>query len=185
MLKLIASTFLVLGLFTHQIANAKPAAPASPVWLDVPFAASQFNITGAGQSSPSTVSFASTSSAEKIWYYNDNITPQSPLSIKGVVETQFNLVADSLNLVGNGETNSFTSLASFDYLAVHFGRGELLFHWSAPQTSFSISGLPRGFSNYRTYSSPTVSAVPEAQTYSMMLFGLGLMAFIARRRRNN
>ena len=182
MLKLIVSTFLVFGLFTHQIANAKPAAPVAPVWVDVPFAASQFNITGAGQLSPSTVSFTSASSPEKIWYYNDNITQQNPLSIKGVVETQFNLVAGSLDLVGNGESSSFSSVASFDYLAVHFGRGELLFHWITPQTSFSISGLPRDFSNYRTYSS--VSAVPEAETYSMMLLGLGLMGFIARRRKS-
>lgn len=172
----------MFGLFTHQIANAKPAAPVIPVWVDVPFAVNHFNITGVGQSSPTTVSFTSASSPEKIWYYNDNITPQSPLSIKGVVETQFSLAAGSLKSIGDGETSSFSSVASFDYLAVHFGRGELLFHWAAPQTSFSISGLPRGFSNYRTYSS--VSAVPEPETYSMMLLGLGLMGFVARRRKS-
>ncbi len=183
MLKLFVSTFLVFGLFSHQIANAKPAAPVSPLWVDVPFASSQFSIIGAGQSMPSTVSFTSTSSADKIWYYNDNITPQDPLSIKGVVETQYNLVGGSLDLVGNGESASFSSAASFDYLAVHFGRGELLFHWLAPQTSFSISGLPRGFSNYRTYSS-SVSAVPEPETYGMMLVGLSLIGFAARRRKS-
>jgi hypothetical protein len=183
MLKLFVSTFLVFGLFSHQMANAKPAAPVSPLWIDVPFASSQFSITGAGQSTPSTVTFSSTSSADQIWYYNDNITPQDPLSIKGVVETQFNLVAGSLDLVGNGESASFSNVASFDYLAVHFGRGELLFHWLAPQTSFSISGLPRGFSNYRTYSS-NVSAVPEPETYGMMLVGLSLMGFAVRRRKS-
>ncbi len=101
-----------------------------------------------------------------------------------MVENQFNLVAGSLDLVGNGESaSSFSSVASFDYLAVHFGRGELLFNWPAPQTSFSISGLPRDFSNYRTYSS-NVSAVPEPETYAMMLVGLSLIGFAARRRKS-
>ena len=172
---------MAIGLFTNQIANAKPAPQVSPSWVSVSFAANKFNIIGAGQSSPATVSFSSASSPQSIWYYNDNITSQSPLNIKGVVENQFKLAAGSLKSKGDGEVSSFSKVASFGYLAVHFGRGELLFHWTKPLTSFSISGLPRGFSNYRTYSG--VSPVPEAETYTMMLLGLGLIGLTVRRRK--
>ena len=51
------------------------------------------------------------------------------------------------------------------------------FHWTAPHTTFSISGLPRGLSNYRAY-----APVPEPETYAMFLAGLGMMGAVARRR---
>ena len=178
MFKLILSTVFLLGLFTNQIANAKPAPQVSPSWITVSSLANKFNILGSGQSLASTVSFSSVSSPKNIWYYNDNIISQSPLSIKGVVEKQFKLVAGSLKSKGDGEVSSFSKVASFDYLAVHFGRGELLFHWTKTLTSFSISGLPRAFSNYRTYSG--VSPVPEVETYIMMLLGLGFIGWRVR-----
>ncbi|MNT52211.1 PEP-CTERM motif protein [compost metagenome] len=67
---------------------------------------------------------------------------------------------------------------------MHYGRGELLFHWDTPlaaNTVFSLSNLPRGLSNFRAFNS--VSAVPEPTTYGMLLLGLGLVGFAARRRR--
>lgn len=45
----------------------------------------------------------------------------------------------------------------------------------------------QGLSNSKSgwYEMEEISPVPEVETYSMMLMGLGLMGFVARRRRNN
>ena len=56
-----------------------------------------------------------------------------------------------------------------------------MFHWAAPVaagTTFTVAGLPKDLSNYRAF----ISAVPEPETYALMLSGLGLVAFAARRR---
>lgn len=145
----------------------------------------------------SSISY-SPSPAVQVKYYNDNITPQSPANIRSVVNTQFGL--SGLSAVGaavsycdhptsdctagtsagfSGGVNSYTSAAAYDYLAIHFGKGELLFHWAAPVaagTTFTIAGLPKGLSNYRAFISP----VPEPETYAMLLAGLGLLGFLAR-----
>ena len=142
------------------------------------------------------------SPAVQVKYYNDNITPQSPANIRSVVNAQFGL--SGLNAVGaavsacdnpasgctagtsgsgSGGVNSYTSAAAYDYLAIHFGKGELLFHWAAPVaagTTFTIAGLPKDLSNYRAFISP----VPEPETYAMLLAGLGMLGWLARRRQS-
>jgi hypothetical protein len=176
--------------------SAFAAPPPPPVWTDVG-PASGFVIDG------NTITYTP-SPALEVKYYNDNIANQSAANIMAVINTQFGLTGlNALAAVvsqcdnptsactnGSGAlastpySNSFTSNGSYDYLAVHFGRGELLFHWSAPLaagTTFSIGGLPRGLSNYRAYLSPT-APVPEPGTYAMLLGGLGLLGMISRRR---
>lgn len=44
-------------------------------------------------------------------------------------------------------------------------------------TSFNMTGTSR--SNYRAYAAP----VPEPETYAMLIAGLGLVGFMARRRK--
>lgn len=46
-----------------------------------------------------------------------------------------------------------------------------------------VEGLPNDKSGW--YEMEEISPVPEAETYSMMLLGLGFMGFIARRRKND
>lgn len=148
--------------------------------------------------------YYSPSPANEIWYYNGNLTPQNYSSIQSNVETQFGLASGSLTYVsgcdlptsictggsggttsGSHYTNTFTSNYAYDYLAVHWGGGEFLFHWSIPVaagTVFEIGGLPKGLSDYRAFSSG-VSPVPLPA--AAWLFGSALLGFtvVANRRR--
>ncbi|MDC8758924.1 PEP-CTERM sorting domain-containing protein [Janthinobacterium fluminis] len=146
----------------------------------------------------SSVSF-SPSPASMVAYYNDNLTPQSDTEIMNYLNAQFGLSGSSAvgaavsgcdnptsncsNATGgvSGGANTFNSSVPYDYLAIHFGQGELFFHWTTPlgpNDTFMISGLPHGLSNYRAF----MTAVPEPGTYAMLLAGLGILGFAARRR---
>ena len=175
---------------------APPPPPPPPVWTDVG-PASGFLIDG------NVISYTP-SPAMTVKYYNDNIGNQSAANVMAVINTQFGLTGLNAltavvsqcdnptsactnatgTLASTPYSNSFTSNGSYDYLAIHFGANELLFHWSAPLaagTTFSIGGLPNGLSNYRAYESPT-PPVPEPGSYAMLLGGLGLLGMISRRR---
>ncbi|HEX8988603.1 MAG TPA: PEP-CTERM sorting domain-containing protein [Rhodocyclaceae bacterium] len=77
---------------------------------------------------------------------------------------------------------TFTSTDPFEFLFVHFGQrggpGELLFHWTQPVNSLTVNGPP-GLSNYRA-----LTAVPEPETYAMMVAGLAMLGVALRRRRS-
>jgi hypothetical protein len=56
-------------------------------------------------------------------------------------------------------------------------------HWSIPSAgSIGYTGTD-GFDHYFRLDSSQVAAVPEPETYAMMLAGLGLIGFAARRRK--
>lgn len=63
------------------------------------------------------------------------------------------------------------------------GKGRYAFFSSSPSSSFTLNLF--GTANAgATYSGDvTVTAVPEAETYAMMVGGLGLLGFMARRRK--
>lgn len=192
-------TLLNIGALAIALSAASQAMAAThstaAQWTSITPTAGPISIDG------STV-FYSPAPAAGIWSYNGNITGQNTDNIQAVTETQFGLGANTLSAVagcdnatsgctanamgglvtGTPYTNAFQTLngASFDYLAVHFGKGELLFHWNAPVTSFEIGGLPTGLSNYRAYSE--IAAIPEPETYAMLIAGLGMMGAWVRRR---
>lgn len=141
-------------------------------------------------------------SAGDVRYYDSNLTPQSPPAILGYVATQFNVAPSTLSLAaycnsdgtncsgasvsgpvtGQQGTYSLSTTSAFDYLAVHLGGGELLFHWAIPTRSFSIAGLSVGsLSDYRAYSS--VSAVPLPGAAWLFLSALGLGGAARRMRK--
>ncbi|MFZ4878174.1 PEP-CTERM sorting domain-containing protein [Janthinobacterium sp. Mn2066] len=171
-------------------ASLLAGAAQAAVWVDVG-PASGFSIDG------SVVTY-SPSPALTVKYYSDNLVPQSPDAIQGYLSAAFGTMLSSpASFCDNptssctagtsaglsGGVNSFTSAAAYDYLAIHFGKGELAFHWATPVaagTTFTIAGLPKDLSNYRAF----VSAVPEPETYAMLLAGLGMLGWVARRRQN-
>lgn len=177
--------FAAIAVLSAAFAPSAYAAPPSAVWIDILSPGTSGFTAGSKQ-----VTYGPTA-ADEVWVYDGaNITPQNAANIESIVETQFGLPstgAGSLVLVGQNDTqstNSFTLTGATSYLAIHYGQGELLFHWDAPlsaNTVFTIANLPHGISNYRAFS--TVAAVPEPSTYAMMVGGLGLLGFMARRRK--
>jgi hypothetical protein len=55
--------------------------------------------------------------------------------------------------------------------------------WIVGNALNTITGVSDGF--LLSMGTASVAAVPEPETYGMMLMGLGLMGFVARRRRND
>lgn len=173
------------------LALAGSAAHATAAWTEITNpATSGFSFGG------NTVSYSLSGGivASDVWATAaGNTGAQSASSIESLVETQYGLPssgAGSLTLTGQNDNldsakaGSFTVASSFNYLAVHFGNGELLFQFAAPVaagTVFSFAGLPNGASNYRAYTNG-VSAVPEPGSYAMLLGGLVLVGALARRR---
>ncbi|WP_229262897.1 PEP-CTERM sorting domain-containing protein [Duganella radicis] len=173
---------------SYASAAKNPAPVVSSGWVELT-APTTIALSG------SATGFTYTPTAATVFVY-DSGNPaggQGTDKIETLVESLFSLPSTgtgSLKLTGfddlsNGKSGSFnvTSSSSFDYLAVHYGGGELVFHWNTPVAAnslFTFTGLPNGISNYRAFS--TISAVPEPSTYGMLLGGLALMGVVARRR---
>ncbi|GAA4016081.1 hypothetical protein GCM10022212_08920 [Actimicrobium antarcticum] len=185
---------LSLMVSSSMMLSTAQATPApSPSWIQTLGPAT----TGFSVGS-STVTYGPTM-AQSVFSYDGANPPgnQSPAAIRTMVSTQFGLPSTGVGSLlassafGDISTGTFTIASSYDYLAIHYGKGELLFHWTDPiaaNTSFTIEGLPRGISNYRAFSSTVellpIPAVPEPETYGMLLAGLGLLGVVARRRKS-
>ena len=180
----IAASLLVTAM---QIAPAQ----ASPVWTEyLPTSTHPTNdpidiLYTRGHGTATASVHYTPGSAAQIWYYNGNISNQSPSNMMTVTESQFGLGSGALQSVSACDSacsDTFVSSTAFDYLAVHFGQGELLFHWLSPVTDFTISCLPRGISNYRAYGNVAATPLPSGA----LLFATGLLAALplVSKRRN-
>lgn len=91
--------------------------------------------------------------------------------------TAFNLYSD-LALTTKIATGVISSLGSFDFASLSFSN--LL----SPATYY-LNVIGSTSANSASYSGNiNISPVPEPETYAMMLAGLGLLGFSARRRKN-
>lgn len=108
-----------------------------------------------------------------------NVSGGSPVSVAagggpgGGFDFRFDLTGPKQARLTDGESVSWTATFAS---AVTLGSSSFALH---------VQGLTdaQGGSAWYTAGTPTVSAVPEADTYAMMALGLGLMGFVARRRR--
>lgn len=125
-------------------------------------------------------------------HYDANVPDQSVDNIRVVIAAAYSAssstlatasVCDSIaggcpGLTTTNNTFQLTNVTPFDYLAIHYGGGELFFHWASPITSVlltAINGFPNGLSNYRSY---LTTPVPGA----LALF-LGALGFLGLRRK--
>lgn len=124
-----------------------------------------------------------------IYFDTNPPSSQNPGSLAALMAPYFDADASTLTLasscdkiVGGGCANVTSSAtqfsvagATFDYLALHFGGGELFFHWAQPQSSMTLTvpgGFP-GLSDYRAYLGPLATPVPGA--LGLFLSALGLL----------
>ncbi len=189
---MVASSMAVL-LFS-SVTEAQPQ-PVSPSWTYISQTSSPITISWINGGKTGTSQVAYSPVAEGIWSYDGNLGSQNSAVIMQDMQNQFGLSSTALSPVvlcgnaascisgGNGTSTAATwsTGKNFDYLAVHYGQGELFFHFAKPVDTFSIQGLHNGLSNLYAYSS-TTSAVAEPAPLAMLM--VGLIGLVWRQRRN-
>lgn len=174
----------VIGSITFDAANAEfmtddssPDSPNSNYSYNVPTFSLQYQTESGGysfSSFPGGPGWATTSN-------------QPTGDAVGFQSTSFNqqLGLDLLNQVFFGIGDPSGQLLSSAALPASFGA-------AGPGTASSVTGIFRttdfgsviNYSATMTSLTPVVMAVPEPETYAMMLAGLGMLGMAARRRKN-
>lgn len=125
---------------------------------------------------PYSIAEAITNNTGTAWTdFHYNIT--EPAQGQGVVFTQFNGSTLSGFTLDNAPSSGPRNLNFTGDLAAG----------STTQASFNLSPFDPGAGNTTTFTltqTPTVSAIPEPETYAMLLAGLLLMGGIAKRKSN-
>jgi len=171
---------------------AMAGAAQSATMSVVPDVSGNFTVTDTtGPQSPQVYDFnvdPNTRPIPVVFYDTNPPTNQNPDSIATLIASNYMVDPSTLvyaggcdNLGGScsgvtSATSTMFSLAgvpSFDYLALHFGGGELFFHWAQPITAMTLAafdGFPGGLSNYRSY-----LATPLPGAFVLFLSALGFL----------
>jgi hypothetical protein len=187
---LFRSTAIALALGLAGLANAGTVVPTVGV---TPFNFTVTDTTDPGAGTTGTFQLTSnpTGTTTGVAYLDTNPGAQDVTSVGNLLETAFGLSSTALNgavinqcdpslcgagmFSGTSLTIDPTGSQTFDYLAVHLGGSELLFHFFTPVLSATINQLSGnllggGFSNWRTYS----TAVPIPGAVWLFLSALGV-----------
>ncbi|MBC8057032.1 MAG: PEP-CTERM sorting domain-containing protein [Rhizobiales bacterium] len=132
-------------------------------------------------------------------FYNGNLLNGSPadltaqtsaLALLGFAwDGNFNGVEKVEGLNGSQTVDFTTLLQGISYVAFHFGNGQggpgnaTAFYRLDAGAGVDVLTLAYNASSNAVLYSTQVTAVPEPQTYALMLAGLGVMGFMASRRR--
>jgi len=178
---LFRSTAIALLLGIAGIASAGTVVPTSGT---TPF---QFTVTdttgpGSGDSATFLLTTTPTSTNTQLQFIDTNPPGgQDAGSIGDLLETSFGLSSTALTNVAFCDACPTDPMVidpagsqTFNYLAVHLGGSELLFHFLSPVTSATIdliTGSLGGFSNWRAYST---GVVPLPGAVWLFLSALGL-----------
>ena len=101
---------------------------------------------------------------------------------------QFNTILATLSLISNPDGTLFNGDDTVLDTSFTPGGSSLALTWTAsPAGSYylAVGGLSNGTQGGIYNGAISVTAVPEPETYAMMLAGLGALGFLARRRRND
>jgi len=190
-----------LGLSWSMVANAIPVPAPAVAWTFYAPTANSVSIEWINGRNAGSSVVTYSPQTKGIWSYDGNLGNQSTSVIEGDMTRQFGLASTALQLVtscdnaagcttgGNGTSSAATystGKSYFDYLAVHYGNGEMLFHFAAPVDQFMIQGLHNGLSNFRAYSDGVkvaTGAGAVSEPRSAMLLIAGVMALLLRRHR--
>ena len=101
---------------------------------------------------------------------------------------QFNTILATLSLVSNPDGILFNADDTVLGTSVSPGGNSLALSWGASSSGnyyLAVGGVSNGSQGGIYNGAISVTAVPEPETYAMMLAGLGALGFLARRRRND
>lgn len=179
----------MLFAFTLALAGAAQAAVVSTV----PDSSGNFTVTDTtGPQAPEVFDFnidPNTRPVPVIFYDTNPPSSQDPGAIADLIGSDYQVDPSLLAYVGGcdnipGSCSGMTATSStfalsgvptFDYLALHFGGGELFFHWAQPITAMTLTafdGFPGGLSNYRSYLSTPLPGALALFLSAMGFFGL-------------
>ena len=99
---------------------------------------------------------------------------------------QFNTMLATLSLFSNPDSVLFNGDDSLVGTSLAPGGNSLVLTWGAANSGsyyLAVGGLTNGTQGGIYTGAISVTAVPEPETYAMMLAGLGALGFLARRRR--
>jgi hypothetical protein len=177
---LFRNTAIALALGLAGVANASSITPTSGT---TPFSFTVVDTNGAGSGTATfLLTTAPTGTSTSLQFVDTNPPGgQSATNIGDLLETSFGLSSTALTVVDQCDQCSTNPMVidpagstTFNYLAVHLGGSELLFHFLSPVLSASInltSGGLGGFSDWRAY---TTSAVPLPGAAWLFLSALGV-----------
>lgn len=130
-------------------------------------------------------------------FFNGNLLNDSPNNLAAQTSALASLgltwdgsLVESLPLDGAHTVDFLTLLEGISYVGLHFGGGKggpgnstAFYRVDADTGLDTFTLIYNASSNARLYSTTMVPGVPEPETYALMLAGLGVVGFIARRRK--